>query len=146
VQGDIRSGIDDVVKYLKYIGYLFHLSFSIGNSVIAGKEDLSLNVREGFGENGDRHRLLVFACDSCKGLVLLLAYTSIKAFGLGEIFSRVSPDVQGFLWAWGSRCSNTWGGRWGSRGGVVSRLAMWFVVGYIGELLAYFLEFGGNTG
>jgi hypothetical protein len=67
--------------------------FGIGDGGIAGKEDLSLNAREGFGENGDGHRLLVFACDSCKGLVLLLVYTSIEAFSLGEIFSQVSPDV-----------------------------------------------------
>jgi hypothetical protein len=40
---------------------------------IAGKEDLSLNTREGFGENSDGRRLPVFARDSCKGLVLLLA-------------------------------------------------------------------------
>jgi putative lipase involved disintegration of autophagic bodies len=60
--------------------------FGIGNSGIAGKEDLSLNAREGFGENGDGCRLLVFAYDSCKGLVLLLAYASVEAFSPGGIF------------------------------------------------------------
>jgi hypothetical protein len=63
---------------------------------IAGKEDLSLNVREGFGENGDGRRLLVFARDGCKGLVLLLAYTSVDAFSLGEIFGQVPQMSRGF--------------------------------------------------
>jgi hypothetical protein len=67
------------------------------NTGIVGKEDLSLNAREGLGENGDRYRLLVFARDSCKGLVFFLVYASIEAFSPGEIFGRVSPDVQGFL-------------------------------------------------
>jgi hypothetical protein len=43
-------------------------------------------MREGFGDD-DRYRLLVFVCNSCKWLVLLLAYASIEVFGLGEIFS-----------------------------------------------------------
>jgi hypothetical protein len=111
---------------------------------IAGKEDLSLNVREGLGESSNGHGLLVVVHDSCKGLVLLSVHTSIEAFSPGKIFGWVSPDVQRFLWAWGSRCSNMWGSRWGSRGSIVGRLAMWFVVGCIGELLAYFLEFGSN--
>jgi hypothetical protein len=84
--------------------------FGIGDFGIAGKEDLSLNPREGFGENGDGCRLLVFARDGCKGLVLLLAYASVEAFGPGEIFGWVSPDVQGFLRVWGSRRSDTWAG------------------------------------
>jgi hypothetical protein len=112
---------------------------------IAIEEDLSLNVRESLGENGDGPRLLIFAYDSCKGLILLLVYTGIEAFSPGKIFSQVSPDVQGFLWAWGSRCSDPCSGRLGGRGSIVSRLAMWFVVGYIGKLLAHFLQFGGNT-
>jgi hypothetical protein len=135
-----------MVKSLKCIGYPFHLMFVIGNTGIAGKEDLSLNTREGFGENGNRHRLHVFTRDSCKGLVLLLlAYASVEAFSLCEVFGQVSPDLQGSLWAWGSRCSNVWVGRWGGMGSVVGRLAMWFVVGYIGELLAHFLEFGSDA-
>jgi hypothetical protein len=134
-----------VVKSLKYIDCPFHLIFIIGDTGSACNKDLSLNTREGFGENGDRYRLLVFARDSCKGLVLLLAYISIKAFGPCEIFSRVSPDVQGFLWVWGSRCGDMWGSRWGSRGSVIGRLAMWFVVGYVGKLLTYFLEFSVDT-
>jgi hypothetical protein len=64
-------------------------------------------VREGFGEDCDGRRLLVSACDSCKGLVLLLAYASIEAFSLGEIFAWVSPDVQGFLQVWGGRYSDS---------------------------------------
>jgi hypothetical protein len=117
-----------VVESVECIGCPFHLIFSLGDMGIAGKEDLSLNSREGFGDNGDRHRFLVFARDSCKGLILLLllllAYASIEAFGPSGVFSQVSPDLQGFLWAWGSRCSDTWGGWWGSRGSVIGRLAM----------------------
>jgi hypothetical protein len=108
-----------------------HTTFVISDIGIAGNDDLSLNVREGLGEDSDGCRLLVFAHDSCKGLVLLLAYTSIEAFSLGEIFRQVSPDVQGFLWAWGSRYSDMWGGRWGGRGSVLGRLAMWFVYLFI---------------
>jgi hypothetical protein len=69
-QDDISSGIDNVVKSLKCMGCPLHLTFGIGNMGIAGEEDLSLNVREGFGENSDGCRLLVFAYDSCnvKGL------------------------------------------------------------------------------
>jgi hypothetical protein len=134
-----------VVESLECKGCPFRLVFGIADTGIAGKEDLSLNAREGFGQNGDGRRLLVFARDGCKGLVLLLAYTSVEAFSLGEIFGWVSPDVQGFLWAWGSRCIDTWGGRWGGSSGVVGRLAMWFVVGCIGELLAHFLKFGGDA-
>jgi hypothetical protein len=78
-------------------GCPFHLLFGSTDTGIAGKEDLSLNAREGFGENGDGCRLLVFARDSCKGFVLLLVYASVEAFSLGEIFGWVSPDVQGFL-------------------------------------------------
>jgi hypothetical protein len=126
---------------LECIGYPFHLLFGSTDAGIAGKENLSVTVREGFGENGDRCRLLDFVHDSCEGVVLLLVYAGVEAFSPGKIFGWVSLDVQGFLWPWGSRCSDTWGGRWGSRGNVVSRLAMWFVVGYVGELLAHFLTF-----
>jgi hypothetical protein len=86
-----------VVESLECKGCPLRLLFGSTNTGIAGKEDLSLNVREGFRENGDRHRPLVFACDGCKGLVLLLAYTSVEVFSLGEIFGWVSPDVQRFL-------------------------------------------------
>jgi hypothetical protein len=134
-----------VVESLECKGCPFHLLFGSTDMGIAGKEDLSLNAREGFGENGDGRRLLVFARDGSKGFVLLLVYTSVEAFSPGEIFGRVSPDVQGFLSAWGSRRSDTWGGRWGGRGSVVGRLAMWFVVGCIGELLVHFLKFGGDA-
>jgi hypothetical protein len=134
-----------VVELLECKGCPFPLLFGSTNTGIAGKEDLSLNSREGLGENGDGRRFLVFARDGRKGLVLLLAYASVEAFGPGEIFSQVSPDVQGFLWAWGCRCSDAWGCRWGGRGSVVSRLAMWLVVGCIGELLAHFLKFGGDA-
>jgi hypothetical protein len=113
---------------------------------IAGKEDLSLDAGEGLGDNGDWCRFLVFAHDSHKWLLLLmLAYTGIEAFGLGEIFGWVSPDVHGFLWVWGCRCSDMWGSWWGSRGSIISRLDMSLVVGYIGKLLAHFLEFGSDT-
>jgi hypothetical protein len=94
----------------------------------AGNNNLSLNVREGFGKNSNRCRLLIFVCDSHKGFVLLLAYASIEAFGPSEIVGRVSPDVQGFLWVLDSGCIVMWGSRWGGRGNLVSRLAMWFVV------------------
>jgi hypothetical protein len=119
--------------------------FRSTNTGVIGKEDLSFNLEEGLGENGNRHRLLGFGCDSCKGFVLWLVYASIEAFRPGEIFGQVSPDVQGFLWVWGSRHIDVWGGRWGGRGSGVSRLAMWLVVGYVGKLLAYFLEFGGDA-
>jgi hypothetical protein len=127
------------------MGCPFRLMFGIDDTGIGGNDDLSLNERGGFGENGDGRRLLVFARDCCKGLVLLLVYASIEAFSPGEFFGQVSPDVQGFLWAWGSRCSDAWGGRWGGRGSVAGRLAMWFVVGCIGELLAHFLKFSGDA-
>jgi hypothetical protein len=138
-----------VVKSIEHIGCPFHLIFGLGNMGIAGKEDLSLNSREGFGDNGDRCRFLVFAHDSRKGLILLLllllAYASIEVFSPSGVFSRVSPDIQGFLWAWGCRWSDTWGGWWGGRGSIIGWLAMWFVVGYIGELLVHFLEFCGDA-
>jgi hypothetical protein len=109
-QGDVCSGIDDVVEFVDRIGCPFHLLFGGTNALHAGKEDLSLNSRESLGDNGDRHKFLVVACDHRKGLVLLLADTSIEAFSPGGILSWVSPDVQGFLWAWGCRCSGMWGG------------------------------------
>jgi hypothetical protein len=135
-----------VVETLECEGCPFGFLFGSTDTLIAGKEDLSLNAREGLRENGDRCRLLVFACDGCKGLVLLLlVYASIEAFSPGKVFSQVSPDVQVILWAWGCRRSDAWGGRWGSRGNIVGGLAMWFVVGCIGELLAHFLEFSGDA-
>jgi hypothetical protein len=100
-----------MVESLQCKGYPFHLVLGITDMGIAGKEDLSLNAREGFAENGDGCRLPVFAYDGCKGLDLLLAYASIKVFSPGEIFGWVSPDVQGFLWVWGSRYSDIWGSR-----------------------------------
>jgi hypothetical protein len=78
---------------LEYEGCLFGFLVGSTETGIAGKEDLSLNTREGLGENGDGCRLLVFVRDGCKGLVLLLAYAGIEAFSLGESFGRVSPDV-----------------------------------------------------
>jgi hypothetical protein len=140
-QGNVSPGIDDVVEFVECIGYPFRFLFGDTNTLIAGNEDLSLKVREGFGEDGDRHRFLIFARDSRKWFVLLLAYISVEAFSPGKIFGWVSPDVQGFLWVWGCRCSDSWGGWWGSRGSIISRLAMWFVVGCMGELLVHFLEF-----
>jgi hypothetical protein len=133
-----------VVESLKCIVCVLHMTFIIGDIGIAGNEDFPLDAPESIGDNGDGCRLFVFAHDSRKGFVLL-AYYSIEAFGPSKIFSQVSPDVQGFLWAWGSGCSNVWSGRWGSRSSIVSRLAMWFVVGCVGELLAHFLEFGSNA-
>jgi hypothetical protein len=140
-QGDVRSGIDDVVEFLECEGCPFRFLFGGTDTLIAGNEDLSLNAREGLGEDGDRRRFLVFERDGRKWFVLLLAYASIEAFGPGKIFGWVSPDVQGILWAWGCRCSDAWGGWWGGRGSIIGGLAMWFVVGCIGELLAHFLEF-----
>jgi hypothetical protein len=135
-----------VVETFECEGCPFRFLFRGTDVGIAGEEDLLLNSREGFGDNGNRYRFLVLVHDGCKGLVLLLlAYTSIQAFSPGEIFSQVSPDVQGFLWVWGCRYSDTWGGWWGGRGSVISRLAMWFIVEYIGELLSHFLEFGGDA-
>jgi hypothetical protein len=120
-------------------------SIDFGNLGFAGNDDLSLDARESLGDNGDGRRLFVFAHDGCEGFVLL-AYSSVEAFGPSGIFGRVSPDVQGFLWAWGSGCGCMWGGRWGGRVGLVSGLAMWFVVVCSGELLAYFLRFGSDVG
>jgi hypothetical protein len=76
---------------------------------------------------------------------MLLAYASVEAVSLRKVLGGVSPDVQGFLWVWGSGYSDTWGGRWGGRGRLVGRLAMWFVVGCSGEVLAYFLKFGSDA-
>jgi hypothetical protein len=134
-----------MVEFVECVGCPLLLMFSLGDSGIAGKEDLSLNAREGLGENSNRYRFLIFAYDSCKWLVLLLAYASVEAFRLGKVFGWVSPDVEGFLWAWGCSCGDMWGGWWAGRGSIITRLAMWFVVGCIGELLAYFLEFGGDA-
>jgi hypothetical protein len=69
---------------------------NITNIGIAGNDDFPLNAWESLGENGDRCRLPVFAHDGHKGFVLL-AYYSIEAFSPSEIFSWVSPDIQGFL-------------------------------------------------
>jgi hypothetical protein len=82
-----------VVESIECIVCPFHLIFSFGDSSVAGKEDLSLNAREGLGENSDRHRFLVFARDGRKWFILLLAYTSVEAFSPGKIFGWVSPDV-----------------------------------------------------
>jgi hypothetical protein len=75
----------------------------------------------------------------------LLAYAGVEAVSPRKVLGRVSPDVQGFLWSWGSGYSDAWGGRWGGRGSLVCRLAMWFVVGCSGELLVYFLKFGSDA-
>jgi hypothetical protein len=144
-QGDVRPGINDVVEACECIGCPFCFSFGSIDVGLAGKEDLSLDAREGLGDDGDRCRFLVLAHDGRKWFVLLLAYTGVEAFGPGEVFGWVSPDVQGFLWAWGCGCIDTWGSWWGGRSSVIGRLAMWLVVGCIGELLAHFLEFGGDT-
>jgi hypothetical protein len=130
---------DDMVDIVKSIVHVIHpIDFS--KVVFAGNDNLSLNAREGLGENGNGCRLLVFAHDGHKGFILLLlAYASIEVFGPSEILVWVSPDIEGFLWARGSGCGDIWVSRWGGRGGLVSRLAMWFVVGCIGELLAYLL-------
>jgi hypothetical protein len=133
-----------VVESAKSICFELFSIFVILDGGFAGNDDLSLNAREGLGDNGDGRRLLVFARDGCEGFVLLV-YSSIEAFGPSKIFGQVSPDVQGFLWARGSRCSDVWGGRWGGRGSFVGRHAMWFVVGCSGELLAHFLKFGSNA-
>jgi hypothetical protein len=133
-----------VVKSAKSICFELLSIFVVLDGGFTGNDDLSLNAREGLGDNGDRCRFLVFVHDGRKGFVLL-AYASVEAFGRSEFFGRVSPDVQGFLWAWGSGCGGTCGGRWGGRGGLVGRLAMWFVVGCGGELLPHFLKFGSDT-
>jgi hypothetical protein len=75
----------------------------------------------------------------------LLAYTSIEVVGPSQVFSWVSPDIQGSLWVWGSGCSDVWGSRWGGWGNLVSRLAMWFVVWYSSTLLAYSLKFSSDV-
>jgi hypothetical protein len=106
--------------------------------------DLSLDAREGFRNDGGRRRFLVFACDGHRRFVVL-AHVSIEAISPCQIFGWVSPDVQGFLWAWGSGCSVSWGGRWGGRVGLVGRLAVWFSVGCSSELLPHFLEFGSDA-
>jgi hypothetical protein len=134
---------NNVVDIVKSIVRIIH-SIDFGDVVFAGNDDLSLDLRESFVDNGDGRRLLVLACDGHKGFVLL-AYGSVEVFGPSEISDRVSADVQGFLWGWGSRCSDVWGGMWGGRGSLVSWLAMRFVVGCIGELLAHFLKFGGDA-
>jgi hypothetical protein len=134
-----------MVESAKGICLKFSAVVVVRDGGFAGDDDLSLNAREGLGENGDRHSLLVFVRDSHKGFVLLLVYASAEAFSPSEIFSQVSPDVQGFLWARGSRCGVMWGGMWGGRGSFVSRCAMWVAVGYSGELLAHFLEFSSNA-
>jgi hypothetical protein len=68
----------------------------IGDMGFTGDDDLSLDVRESLGDNGVRHRFLVFACDSHKRFVLLV-HAGIEVFGPSQIFSWVSPDIQGFL-------------------------------------------------
>jgi hypothetical protein len=70
--------------------------FVILDGGFIGNDDLSLNAREGFRDNGDGRRYLVFTHDGHKGFVLL-AYASVEVFSPSEIFGQVSPDVQGFL-------------------------------------------------
>jgi hypothetical protein len=135
---------DGMVESAKGVFLEFLAVFIILDGGFTGNDDLSLNAREGLGENGDGCRFLVFARDGRKGFVLL-AYISGEAFGPSQIFGRVSPDIQGFLRVWGSGCSDVWGSRWGGRGSFVGSLAMWFVVGCSGELLAHFLEFGSDA-
>jgi hypothetical protein len=62
---------------------------------------LPLSVRQGFRNDGGRCRFLVFACDSHKRF-FMLAHTGIEVISPSQICSWVSPDIQGFLWAWGS--------------------------------------------
>jgi hypothetical protein len=81
------------------------MMFIIGNIGIAGNNDFHLNVWESLGDDGGRHRLLVFAHNGYKGFVLL-AYCSIDAFSPSKIVGQFSPDIQGFLWVWGSGCSD----------------------------------------
>jgi hypothetical protein len=95
-----------VVELAKGVCFKWLSIFIVLDGGFAGDDDLSLNAREGFGDNGDRCRLVVFARDGRKGFVSL-AYAGIEAFGPSEIFGWVSPDVQGFLWAWGSGCGGT---------------------------------------
>jgi hypothetical protein len=85
-----------VVESAKSICFELLSIFIVLDGGFTGNNDLPLNMREGLGDNGNGCRLLVFACDSCKGFVLL-AYTSIEVFGPREIFNWVSPDAQGFL-------------------------------------------------
>jgi hypothetical protein len=133
-----------MVESAKSVGLECRSIFVIVDGGFAGNDDLSLNVRESLWDNGDRCRLLVFARDGRKRFVLL-AYTGIEAISPRQVLGPVPPDVQGFLWALGSGYSDTWVGRWGGWGGLVSRLAMWFVVGCSGELLAHFLKFGSDA-
>jgi hypothetical protein len=135
---------DGVVESVKSIVREFR-SIIFGDVGFTGNDDLSLDARESLGDNGDGCRLLVVARDSCIWFFVLLAYAGVEAISPRKVLGRVSPDVQGFLWAWGSGYSDTWGGMWGGRGSLVGRLAMWLVVGCSGELLAYSLKFGSDA-
>jgi hypothetical protein len=55
-----------VVEAFQCVGCPFLFVFGFGDLGIAGEEDLPLNSREGFGDNGDRRRFLIFVCDSRK--------------------------------------------------------------------------------
>jgi hypothetical protein len=81
-----------VVESAKSIVLKFLLIFIILDGGFTGNDNLSLNVREGLGDNSDGYRLLVFIYDSHKRFILLV-YASIEAIGLSQIFSQVSPDV-----------------------------------------------------
>jgi hypothetical protein len=51
-QGNVCSGINDVVECLECKGCPFRFLFGGTKTLIAGNKDLSLNVREGLGVDG----------------------------------------------------------------------------------------------
>jgi hypothetical protein len=55
---------DGVVESVKSVFREFR-SIDIGDAGFIGNYDLSLDVRESLGDNGDGHRLLVSARDGC---------------------------------------------------------------------------------
>jgi hypothetical protein len=71
---------NNVVESVKSKVRESHSIGDFGAAGFAGNDDLSLDAMESLGDNGDGHRLLVFACDGRKTFVLL-AYAGVEAVG-----------------------------------------------------------------
>jgi hypothetical protein len=80
---------DGVVESVKSIVCKFH-SINFSDMGFTGNHNLSLDVWESLGDNGDRHRLLVFAHDTCIWFFVLLAYAGVEVVSLRKVLGQVS--------------------------------------------------------
>jgi hypothetical protein len=130
----------------------------IGHGGFDGDDDFSLSARKSLGNYGFGRLLFLLAFNGGEGFLFVrLSNFGVEVVSPGEVlFGRVLPGPGGASGGAGGASGGgeipdvllVHGGRLGDRGdggGLVGRLAMWFVVGCSGELLAHFLEFGSGT-